>query len=239
MGSDDDLLAKLYQHYDDPNCFSWKEKERLKTMDIPLVEGMFGTDLYGITRRLLMSKYEFIPNRLFTENSKAYIFEAIERNDMEFFLLLLPDAHEALCLYITTAGSGRKDMLQHLFDSKRHFDITNYNNACEVAAANGHLECLQLLVKNNYPMGKHTAMKAAINGHEECFHFAMKHGGTCTKEQIEYWARYYIMLGPFDKLLNMCRILSNSMSMEMVYSWAAEHRKLDEFKTAVSNKTLQ
>lgn len=209
MGSDDELLAKLYQHYDDPDCFSSMEKDRLKELsDIPLIDGMFGTDLYDITRRLLLTKYEFIPKRLFRENPKCYIYETIVRNDMEFFLVLLPEANEALGLYITTAGSGRKDMLQHLFDSKRHFDVTNKNNACEVAAANGHVECLQLLVENSYPMGKHTAMKAAINGHEECFHYAMRNGSTCTKEQIEYWTRYYSMLGPFDNIRNMCRILS-------------------------------
>ena len=120
--------------------------------------------------------------------------------------------------------------LQHLFDSKRHFDITNYNNACEVAAANGHVECLQLLVENNYPMGKHTAMKAAINGHEECFYYAMRNGSTCTKEQIEYWTRYYIMLGPFDKIRNMCRILSHNMPTEMLCTWAAEYGRLDMIK---------
>ncbi len=159
--SDNQLMMKLEKFQNDPSVFSVQERIRLRELDekldLPLVAGLF-YDIYSIEeqyqafRRLrMMLPREMIPERLYNRSLRCYTTSSIERNDMELFVLLVPETDVMIPLYNITVKANRPEMLRHLFAIQRPFDNVMAKNAGDVAIEMGHTECLQILKENHYP----------------------------------------------------------------------------------------
>ena len=67
-----------------------------------------------------------------------------------------------------------------------HLDCLKYlhENGCHWAARNGHLECLKYAHENRCPWTADTCEYASKNNHIECIKYAHEHGCSCHKKFI-------------------------------------------------------
>lgn len=64
------------------------------------------------------------------------------------------------------------DQLQWVINNRPHYG----GDAVALAARNGHIHCIQLLIDNNYPKCESATASAAINGHTYCIQWLVDNG---------------------------------------------------------------
>ena len=63
---------------------------------------------------------------------------------------------------------------------------TVQEDACALAAQNGHLACLKFLHESGWAWGQETCNGALSNGHMECFEFARSKGCAFDESLLKY-----------------------------------------------------